>query len=70
MLRLPPVAIIDAVSDARPSFPFGSSIEPVLKRIKENNIKILGEGPVKAGSNDFILIQDPDGLFIELISRP
>ena len=44
------------------------SIEPVLKRIKENNIPLLGDCPVKAGESDFILIQDPDGLFIELIS--
>ena len=43
-------------------------LTPVLERIKARKIKLLGETPVPlGGSNHFILIQDPDGTFIELI---
>ncbi|MBI9070227.1 MAG: VOC family protein [Melioribacteraceae bacterium] len=46
------------------------TMEPFLKRIKENNITLLGETPTKVGENGvFVLIQDPDGNFIELIQR-
>ena len=46
------------------------SIEPFLKRIKEINITLLGDTPIKLGeSGIFVLIQDPDGNFIELIQR-
>ena len=44
------------------------SLDPVLKRIKENKVKLLGETPVPLGEKDhFVLVQDPDGNFIELI---
>jgi catechol 2,3-dioxygenase-like lactoylglutathione lyase family enzyme len=43
-------------------------LTPVLERIKTRKIKLLGETPVPlGGSNHFVLIQDPDGTFIELI---
>ena len=45
-----------------------NSLDPVLKRIKENNVKLLGETPVPLGEKDhFVLVQDPDGTIIELI---
>ena len=43
-------------------------LTPVLARIKDRKIKLLGETPVPLGaSSHFILIQDPDGTFVELI---
>lgn len=49
---------------------FVKSIEPHVKRIKESGIPFLGETPVKlADGRDFILIQDPDGVFVELIGN-
>lgn len=43
-------------------------LAPVLKRIGEKNIKLLGDTPVPLGqSSHFALVQDPDGTFIELI---
>ncbi|RLD73026.1 MAG: VOC family protein [Bacteroidetes bacterium] len=45
-----------------------NSLDPVLKRIKDNNVKLLGETPVPLGEKDhFVLVQDPDGTIIELI---
>lgn len=47
---------------------FYNSLNDVLQRIKENNIETLGETPVLLpDGNHFILVQDPDGTFIELI---
>jgi len=44
------------------------SLDPVLKRIKKHNVKLLGETPVPLGETDhFVLVQDPDGTIIELI---
>ena len=44
------------------------TLRPVYERLKENNIPLLGSTPVQMkGGNSFILIQDPDGTFIELI---
>lgn len=41
-----------------------------MQRIKENNIKMLGDTPVQLpDGRTFILIQDPDGIFIELIGN-
>jgi len=46
------------------------STEAVLQRIQENNIKTLGDTPLQLpNGKTFILIQDPDGLFIELIGN-
>lgn len=43
-------------------------LDPFIKRIKKNNVKILsGEPSSLGGDKYFILVQDPDGTFIELI---
>ncbi len=43
-------------------------LEPIMQRIEKNNIKILSGKPSKLeDGRSFILIQDPDGTFIELI---
>ena len=43
-------------------------LTPFVKRIREHNVKLLGETPVPlGGDNHFVLIQDPDGTFVELI---
>jgi catechol 2,3-dioxygenase-like lactoylglutathione lyase family enzyme len=43
-------------------------LNPFIERVKKNNIKILSGEPSSLGENKyFILIQDPDGTFIELI---
>jgi catechol 2,3-dioxygenase-like lactoylglutathione lyase family enzyme len=43
-------------------------LEPIMKRIEKNDIKILSGKPSKLDENRFfILVQDPDGTFIELI---
>jgi catechol 2,3-dioxygenase-like lactoylglutathione lyase family enzyme len=45
-----------------------NSLSPVLKRIQKNKVKLLGETPVQLNDTDhFVLVQDPDGTFIELI---
>lgn len=45
-----------------------NDLSPVLERIKARKVKLLGETPVPLGaSSHFVLIQDPDGTFIELI---
>ena len=44
------------------------SMKPFLERIKKNKVKLLGDTPTKLNeANQFVLIQDPDGTFIELI---
>jgi catechol 2,3-dioxygenase-like lactoylglutathione lyase family enzyme len=43
-------------------------LTPIVQRIKERKIKLLGETPVPLGGETrFVLVQDPDGTFIELI---
>lgn len=45
-----------------------NSMEPFLKRLKEHQVKFLGDTPTTlSNGNQFVLIQDPDGIFIELI---
>jgi hypothetical protein len=45
-----------------------NSLQPFIERIKKHNVKLLGETPVPAGTDQhFVLVQDPDGTFIELI---
>jgi catechol 2,3-dioxygenase-like lactoylglutathione lyase family enzyme len=45
-----------------------SDLTPILKRIEDHKVKLLGETPVPlGGDNQFVLIQDPDGTFVELI---
>ncbi|UII79106.1 VOC family protein [Flagellimonas sp. CMM7] len=49
---------------------FYKSTDDVLNRLKANNIKLLGETPITlANGKSFILVQDPDGTFIELIGN-
>ena len=49
---------------------FVKSITPFIERIKKNNIEILSGVPSSLGEDRFfILIQDPDGTFIELIGQ-
>jgi len=43
-------------------------LTPVMERIEKNNIKILSGKPSDLGEGRFfILVQDPDGTFVELI---
>ncbi|MFW6257702.1 MAG: VOC family protein [Prolixibacteraceae bacterium] len=47
---------------------FVKDINASMERIKKHNIKILSGRPSElGGGNYFLLIQDPDGTFIELI---
>ena len=47
---------------------FVKSMKPILARIKKYNVKTLGITPTMLdASRQFVLIQDPDGNFIELI---
>lgn len=47
---------------------FVKSVTEVMQRLKENKVKLLGKTPVKLeDGNQFILFQDPDGVFIEII---
>lgn len=49
---------------------FLKSTDGVLQRLKENNITPLGETPIELpDGKTFILVQDPDGIFIELIGN-
>ena len=44
------------------------SLAPFIERIYKHQVKLLGETPVPAGPDmHFVLVQDPDGTFIELI---
>ena len=43
-------------------------LNPVIERVNKNNVKILSGEPSSLGEDIFfILVQDPDGTFIELI---
>ena len=43
-------------------------MEPIMKRIRQHKIKLLGETPIPLGEKaSFVLIRDPDGTFVELI---
>jgi catechol 2,3-dioxygenase-like lactoylglutathione lyase family enzyme len=45
-----------------------TDLTPFVARIKKHNVKLLGETPVPLGGDkQFVLIQDPDGTFVELI---
>ena len=47
---------------------FVNDLHPFVERLKNNNITLLGETPTSLGDGrHFILVQDPDGVFIELI---
>jgi len=47
-----------------------TDLTPFVQRIKAHGVELLGETPVPLGTDgarSFVLIQDPDGTFIELI---
>jgi catechol 2,3-dioxygenase-like lactoylglutathione lyase family enzyme len=45
-----------------------NNLKPFLERIEKHKVKLLGESPVVLGPDQqFALVQDPDGTFIELI---
>ncbi len=47
---------------------FVKSMKPVLERIKKHDVKMLGKTPSMLDeTRQFVLVQDPDGTFIELI---
>jgi catechol 2,3-dioxygenase-like lactoylglutathione lyase family enzyme len=47
---------------------FVNSMTPVLERIKKHSVKTLGETPTMLDAErQFVLIQDPDGNFVEFI---
>jgi len=44
------------------------ALKPFIERLKINNIKFLGKTPIQLNKdNQFVAIQDPNGVFIELI---
>ena len=46
------------------------NLDPFIERIRTNNIEFRGDTPIPLGKNQrFVLIQDPNGLFIELIGK-
>lgn len=45
-----------------------ADLAPFIKRLKQHKVKMLGEAPVELpNGKHFVLVQDPDGTFIELI---
>ena len=44
------------------------ALKPIIERLKERNVPFLGSTPTQLNRNSqFVLIQDPDGIFVELI---
>jgi catechol 2,3-dioxygenase-like lactoylglutathione lyase family enzyme len=44
------------------------ALKPIIDRLKQRNIPLLGSTPTRLNTNSrFVLVQDPDGTFIELI---
>lgn len=44
------------------------ALKPVIERLKKRNVSFLGTTPIPLNENShFVLVQDPDGIFIELI---
>lgn len=47
---------------------FVNHLNPFIERMKKHNVKILSDAPSSLGEGRFfILVQDPDGTFIEII---
>ena len=47
---------------------FVNDLRPFVERLKKNNITLMGETPTQLDDGRyFVLVQDPDGIFIELI---
>ncbi len=44
-----------------------NNLTPIVKRIKKHGIDFTGETPIPLGNQHFVMIQDPDGTFVELI---
>ncbi len=45
-----------------------TSLAPFLERIKAHQVELLGDTPIPLGPDrHFVLVRDPDGVFIELI---
>lgn len=45
-----------------------NSLQPFLERIKKHQVKLLGETPIALGPDQyFVLVQAPEGTFVELI---
>ncbi len=45
-----------------------NDLDPILERVDQAGIRRLGDTPIERNKKDwFLLIQDPDGVFIELI---
>ena len=44
------------------------ALKPIIDRLKQRNVKFLGSTPIPLNAKShFVLVQDPDGNFIELI---
>lgn len=44
------------------------ALKPVIERLKERDVPFLGSTPIPLNEDShFVLVQDPDGIFIELI---
>lgn len=44
------------------------ALKPVIERLKQKNVPLLGSSPTPLNQNlHFVLVQDPDGTFVELI---
>lgn len=44
-----------------------TNLAPIIERLKQNNVPLLGESPTPVGENHFVVVKDPDGTFVELI---
>ncbi len=43
-------------------------IDAAIERIRKHNVRFCGETPIKHGEDQtFVMVQDPDGTFVELI---
>jgi hypothetical protein len=44
------------------------SLKPIIERLKKQRVTFLGNTPTPLGKDThFVLVQDPDGNFVELI---
>jgi catechol 2,3-dioxygenase-like lactoylglutathione lyase family enzyme len=46
-----------------------NKMAPVLERLRKNKVKFLGETPTQTEGYTLVLVQDPDGVFVELIGK-
>ncbi len=45
-----------------------TDLAPLLERLRQFQVPVLADGPVRMGNGQYLaLVQDPDGVFIELI---